>query len=229
MTLVEDYGLDSPPRTLLLLVLSINDCNHAKEMDKLHIHKVIRFFEHLRKKKEIDFSNFKLGGVSYELEENKDALIEYELIEPKDGCFALTDEGNEAAKVLKQTFDTNDYGELVFAKQLLNDLPGDELLYYMYMMIPETQKHSTEFSRLERKKEALVKSLFLKRKIDVATSSMWLGISQSDFVKKFPKRAISADMQKALIESYQKSSDEDLAIVKDFEQVDKELGQECDL
>lgn len=229
MTLVEDYGLDSAPRTLLLLVLSINDCNYEKDMDKLHIQKVIRFFEHLRKKKEIDFSNFKLGGVSYELEENKDALIEYELIEPTDGCFALTDEGNEAAKVLKQTFGTSDYCDLVFAKQLLNDLPGDELLYFMYMTIPETQKHSTEFSRLERKKEALVKSLFSKRKIDVATASAWLEISQSDFLKKFPKTAISAEMQKALIESYQKSSDEDLTIAKDFEQVDKDLDQKCDL
>ena len=92
-----------------------------------------------------------------------------------------------------------------------------------------TEKHSTEFSRLERKKEALVKSLFSKRKIDVATASAWLEISQSDFLKKFPKTAISAEMQKALIESYQKSSDEDLTIAKDFEQVDKDLDQKCDL
>jgi len=64
MTLVEDYGLDSPPRTLLLLVLSINDCNNRKAMDILHIQKVIRLFEQLRRRKENDFSNFKLGGVS---------------------------------------------------------------------------------------------------------------------------------------------------------------------
>ncbi len=229
MTLVEDYGLDSPPRTLLLLVLSINDCNHEKAMDILHIQKVIRLFEHLRQKKEIDFSNFKLGGVSYELEENKEALIEYELIEPTDGCFALTGDGNEAARALNQTFDKDEFGKLVYAKQLLNDLPGDELLYFMYKTIPETQKHSTEFPRLERKGESLVKDLFLRRKIDVATASKWLGITPNDFAKKFPKKALTTATQKALIEGYQQSSDEDLAMAKDFEQVDHELDQQCDM
>ncbi len=229
MTLVEDYGLDSPPRKLLLLALSIDDCNFQKAMDKLHIQKVIRFFEHLRKKSEIDFSNFKLGGVSYELDENKDALIEYELIELVNGRFVLTNEGYEAAKSLKQTFDKTEIEQLIFAKQLLNDLPSDELLYFVYKTIPETQKHSTEFSRLERKKETLVKNLFLKRKIDVAMASSWLGITQSDFVKKFQKKPLSAETRKALIEGYQQGADEDLVIAKDFEQVDKELDQECDM
>ncbi len=228
MTLVEDYGLDSPPRTLLLLVLSITDCNHERAMDILHIQKVIRFFEHLRQKREIDFSNFKLGGVSYELEENKEALEEYELIESKDGCFALTGEGNEAAAALMQTFDKDEFRKLVYSKQLLNDLPGDQLLYFMYKTIPETQKHSTEFSRLERKGENLVKDLFLRRKIDVATAAKWLGITPNDFAKKFPKKALSIATQKALIEGYRQSSDEDLAMAKDFEQVDHELDQRCD-
>jgi hypothetical protein len=228
MTLVEDYGLDSPPRKLLLLVLSIDDCNFQKAMDKLHIQKVIRFFEHLRKKSEVDFSNFKLGGVSYELEENRDALIEYELIEPINGRFVLTNEGYDAAKALKQSLDKTEIEQLVFAKQLLNDLPSDELLYFMYKTIPETKKYSTEFSRLERKKDMLVKNLFLKRKIDVATASSWLGISQSDFVKKLRKKPLSAENQKALIEGYQQGADEDLVIAKDFEQVDKELDEECD-
>lgn len=67
MTLIEDYGLDSPARSLLLIVLSIKDRNQKTEMDKLHIQKVIRYYEYLIEKKEIDFSNFKLGGVSYEL------------------------------------------------------------------------------------------------------------------------------------------------------------------
>jgi len=229
MTLVEDYGLDSPPRTLLLLALSINDCNHEKAMDKLHIQKVIRFFEQLRQKKEIDFSNFKLGGVSYELEENKEALIEYELIEPTDGCYTLTDEGDEAAKLLKQTFDKEDFGKLVYAKQLLNDLPGDELLFFMYKTIPETQKHSTEVPRLERKAERLVKDLFRRRKIDVATAAKWLGISPNDFAKKFSKKTLSTEIQKALIEGYQQNADDDLAIAKDLEQIDHELDQECDM
>ena len=44
MTLIEDYGLNSPARSLLLIVLSIKDANQKAEMDKLHIQKVIKFF-----------------------------------------------------------------------------------------------------------------------------------------------------------------------------------------
>lgn len=191
MTLIEDYGLNSPARSVLLLALSIEDRNQKKEMDKIHIQKVIRFFEYLRHKKEIDFSNYKLGGVSYELEENRETLVEYELIKQKDNDFLLTDEGERAAKDLKQSFDQDEYKKLIVAKEWLNDLPVDELLSFMYMTIPETQINSTEFQRLEKKKELLVKSLFSKRKIDVCTASKWLGIRESDFIKLFPKRKLS--------------------------------------
>ena len=43
MTLIEDYGLDSPARSLLLTVLSIKDRNRKTEMDKLHIQKVMNY------------------------------------------------------------------------------------------------------------------------------------------------------------------------------------------
>ena len=187
MTLIEDYGLDSPARSLLLTVLSIKDNNQRAAMDKLHIQKVLRFYEYLREKKEIDFSNFKLGAVSYELEENRETLMEYELIDQKDCDFFLTDEGNSAANDLKKTFNQEEYQQLVCAKKLLNDLLGDELLFFMYKTIPETQKHSTEFARLERKKESLVKNLFSKRKIDAQTAINWLKISEEEFHQNVPK------------------------------------------
>jgi translation initiation factor RLI1 len=229
MTLIEDYGLNSPARSLLLLVLSIKDRDQKTEMDKLHIQKIIRYFEYLRKKKEIDFSNFKLGGVSYELEENRETLLEYELIDQTNHHFILTEEeGKTAAEDLKETLGIEEYKKLVYAKELLNDLPDDELLYFMYKTIPETQKHSTKFQRLEKKKETLVKSLFSKRKIDVCTAINWLGISEDEFVKMYPKKKISQDALKALVKGYQECTDEDLAIAKDFEQVESELDEECD-
>ena len=70
MTLVEDYGLDSPPRKLLLLYL-LMIAIFRKQWTSCIFKKVIRFFEHSAKKSEVDFSNFKLGGVSYELEEQR--------------------------------------------------------------------------------------------------------------------------------------------------------------
>src|SRR3990172_307274 len=228
MTLIEDYGLNSPARSLLLLVLSIKDRDQKTEMDKLHIQKTIRYFEYLRNKKEIDFSNFKLGGVSYELEENRETLLEYELIGQINHHFSLTEEGKTAAKDLKGILGIEEYKKLVYAKEQLNDLPDDELLYFMYKTIPETQKHSTEFQRLEKKKETLVKSLFSKRKIHACTAINWLGIKEDEFVKLYPKKQISQDSLKALVKGYQECADEDLAITKDFEQVESELDEECD-
>jgi hypothetical protein len=228
MTLIEDYGLDSPARSLLLTVLSIEDVNEKLEMDPLHIQKVIRYYEYIREKKEIDFSNFKLGGVSFELEENEENLIEYELIDKKNNEFHLTEDGLLAAVDLKKTFNRQDYEQLVCAKKLLNDLPTDELLYFMYKTIPETQKHSTEFTRLEKKKESLVKSLFSKRKIDACTAMEWLKISEDEFVKLFPKKNLSENTLKLLAKGYQEGADEDLEIAKDFEQVENELDEECD-
>ena len=227
MTLIEDYGLDSPARSLLLTVLSIKDNNQRAAMDKLHIQKVLRFYEYLREKKEIDFSNFKLGGVSYELEENRETLMEYELIDQKNCDFFLTDEGNTAANDLKKTFNQEEYQQLVCAKKLLNDLLGDELLFFMYKTIPETQKHSTEFARLERKKESLVKNLFSKRKIDAQTAINWLGISEEEFVKMFPKKKLSENAINLMAKGYQECANEDLKITKDFEQVENELDEEC--
>lgn len=197
-------------------------------MDKLHIQKIIRYYEHLREKKEIDFSNFKLGGVSYELEENRETLMEYELINQTNHYFVLTGEGEDAAKDLRKILGEEEYELLVCAKQLLNDLPADELLYFMYKTIPETQKHSTEFPRLEKKKEQMVKSLFAKRKIDSDTAMKWLGTTKEEFIRLYPKNKLSQESMVALIKGYQESSAEDLAITQDFEQVESELDEKCD-
>jgi len=188
MTLIEDYGLESPVRKLLLLVLSIKDRNQKKEMNKLRMQKVIRYFEYLRQSSEIDFSNFKLGGVSYELDENLVTLQECGLIEEKDGEFLLSNEGEMAVRELEKKINQNDYSKLLFSKEQLNDLPTDELLYFMYRVIPETQAHSTEITRLDKKKELLIRNLFLKGKINACTAAKWLEINEKEFLASLPKK-----------------------------------------
>ena len=64
MSVITDYGLDSPSRAYLVLTLSMEDKNRRKSSDTLHMQKIIGYFEFLRQKKEIDFSNFLLGQVS---------------------------------------------------------------------------------------------------------------------------------------------------------------------
>lgn len=182
-----DFGLDTPARAMLILVLSMMDKTDKKEMDTVHIHKTIKYYEFMQQAATIDFSNFKLGGVSYELQENLEALEEYGLIKnigssrhPK---LVLTEEGEEAAKELVQTYSEEAIRRLKFAKLQLNDLGYEETLFFMYKLIPETQKQSTEFPRLERKKDVLVRRLFLKGRINSTTAAKWLGVNEKAFLK----------------------------------------------
>ncbi|MCL2643409.1 MAG: hypothetical protein FWD52_07890 [Candidatus Bathyarchaeota archaeon] len=228
MTLVEDYdGVRPQFMTLLLLVLSIDDYNHKKAMDMLHIQKTIELFEQSHQKKSVDLSNFKLDRVSYELEENMESLVKHDLIEQKNSNFALTPKGEKDVNLLKHQFDTTEFKKLVNAKQLLGDLSNDEILYFMYKTSSTTQEHSTELLRLERKAKSLVKSLFLKRKIDATTAAKWLDLPLADFVKKFHKKELSTKIQQELVKGYQQNADEDLAITKEFEPIDHEFDCEC--
>jgi len=186
MSLILDYGLDSPARALLILALSIQDRVQKKEMDILHIQKTIRYFEHLQQEKTIDFSNFKYGGVSYELQENLETLEECELVDrigsqrhPK---FVLTEEGEKAAKELLEKHSEEEIRRLRFAKLQLNDLNYDEILYLMYKLIPETQRNSIEFEKLDKKKHIIIPKLFLKGRINSDTAAEWLGVDKKTFL-----------------------------------------------
>ena len=184
MSLLTDYGLDTPARILPILVLSIRDRNQEKAMNVIHIHKVIRYFEYLRQKSEIEFSNFKLGAVSYELEENIQTLKDCGLIHEIDNNrLVLSEIGESAAEELETKLDKDEIPKLAFAKKQLNDLPSEELMFFIYKLIPETQEHSTEFSRLDRKKDLLVRNLFLKGRINSVTAAKWLGIDEKEFIE----------------------------------------------
>jgi len=182
MSYLDDFGLSSPSRKWPLLALSLDDKCKQRDMDILHLQKVMRYFEYLRDTLELQYSNFKLGVVSYELEENLQTLEESGLVEREKGKYVLTREGEELAGKLEKAFDKKDLQKLVFAKQQLNDLTPDETMYFMYRLIPESQVHSTEFHRLEKKRDDLVRSLFLKGRINSNTAARWLDMSEKDFL-----------------------------------------------
>ena len=187
MSYLDYYGLREPSRKWSLLALLLDDRCGTKDMDILHLQKVIRYFEYLRDTQELQYSYFKLGVVSYELKENLQTLEDSGLVEKDDTKFVLTDEGKEIAEKLSAGFDQKDLQKLLFAKQQLNDLPSDEMMYFMYRLIPESVINSTEFSRLEKKKTALVRNLFLKGKINSNTAAKWLDISEKDFIASLCK------------------------------------------
>lgn len=182
MSAILDYGLESPARALLILVLSMQDRAQKKEMDKLHIQKTIRYFEYLRQERTIDFSNFKYGGVSYELHENLETLQECSLVDKIGTKHMLTEEGKKAAKELIETYGEEKLQKLRFAKLQLNDLTHDETLFFMYMLIPETQKNSTEYDRLNQRRETLIRKLFLKGRVNSTTAAKWLGVDERVFL-----------------------------------------------
>ena len=187
MSYIEDYGLNSPSRKYSLVALSLKDRTNRKEMDIIHLHKIIRYFEYLRNTAEIKYSNFKLGVVSYELQQNLETLQDSGLVDKDDKNYVLTEEGQEIAEKLLCSMERKDLEKLIFAKQQLNDLTSDEMMYFMYRLIPESVVNSTEFPRLEKKKVALVHSLFLKGRINSAIAAKWLDMSEKDFLDSLCK------------------------------------------
>ena len=175
MSLIEDFGLVTPSRKLPLLALSIFDENNKKEMDILHINKVIRHYQYLTNKEEVEFTNYNLGAVSYEIEENMEILEESGLLRNvKNKIYKLTYLGEKAAEELKNEMSAKDIQKLEYSKQILNDLPYNELLFYMYKLLPETQKNSTQYHILKKSKRKIINSLLSKGKISEKMASKWL-------------------------------------------------------
>jgi hypothetical protein len=187
MSIITDYGLDSPARRLPLLLLALDDKKGEKEMDVLHLQKVIRYFEYLLQRNDIEFSNFNLGAVSYELQESLEALEEFGLIERIDHALQLSPLGGEASKELKLGFSNADLQKLSFAKIQLNDLTSDEVMFFMYNLLPASRENSTEIKRLDKKKDVLVDSLFKKGRINSITAAKWLGITEQRFLTSAQK------------------------------------------
>jgi len=179
MTAIADYGLDSPARALLLLVLS---AKNSEPMSRLHFQKTILYYERMQEQKDVDFSYFHYGGVSYELQENLESLIEYGLVKKIGTKYTLTDEGEKTVALLREKCDKESLRKLLFAKQQLNDLPDRELLYLMYKLFPDTQVNSKEFENLEKDKETIIPRLFLKSRITAHMASKWLGKSEKEFL-----------------------------------------------
>ena len=148
----------------------------------------MRYIEFLKQKHEVDFSNYKLGQVSYELEEGIETLLEIGLVEKQGNLYQLTDEGIKAANELKEHLDAEDLRKITFSKMQLNDLSSDELMFFMYKLIPESQTNSTEVNRLFKRSKELTESLFKKGRISAAMASKWLGVEENEFLSSIDKR-----------------------------------------
>jgi len=182
-------GLDSASRKALLLVLSIEDRQKKQEMDIVHIQKTVRFFQYLAQKNDIDYANFNYGAVSEEIDENLESLQEYGYVEEKNGIFALTEEGKACVNDVASLLGKEDLRKLTFAKKQLGDLEFNELLFFMYKIIPESAEHSIAYSRLQKEQIPLIVSLFKKGVINAETGAKWLNMTEKEFLDYLSKQS----------------------------------------
>jgi hypothetical protein len=188
MSLLVDYGLDSPARSLPILALSLKDRNDQTTMGIMHIQKVMRYFEYLSGKGQIEFSHYKYGAVSYELVENIQTLEDCGLVEePEKDHLRLTDLGCDIVTDVRSIVDDEDIKRLAFAKNQLNDLPLDELMFFLYKLLPETREHSTQAETLEKRRVPLSRSLFMKGRINSVTAAKWSGMTEKQFLASLSK------------------------------------------
>lgn len=187
MSYTEDYGLDSFTRSRLLVLLHLEDSSGERAIDILRINKELRFFQHLTKKAHIDFSHFNLGDVSDEIRETVDDFMESGLVEQDNrGKYVLTEEGENAEHEIQQTGITPEEKRMLkFSKDILNDLSDDEVLGFMYFLLPETAEHSRVINRINKNKEKIVQSLYEKGKISAKTAADWIGVTKRDILERF--------------------------------------------
>lgn len=183
MSYIEDYGLDNFTRSRVLVTLSLL----PRGIGILYLNKILRYFEYLKKTTNIDFSHFKLGDVSDEIRDSVETLSDYGLIKrTESNKLKLTDEGETAEKEVEKTIlKENEKRILKFAVDQLKDLETNELLGFMYFLLPESREYSTEYPRIEKNKIKIIKSLYIKGKISTKTAANWLDITEEKILNSF--------------------------------------------
>jgi len=131
---------------------------------------------------EFIFSTHKKGPYSPEMDETILTFLDDGLISPH---YGLTPVGKEVYnnisphRTLKEVIEDNE--------NFIRGLNEDELLTYIYVTYPETRVDSEEWSRLEKKLDATIISLFSKGKISFSRATELTGmdaISFAEYLKK---------------------------------------------
>jgi len=177
----EEYGLDAPSKILPILLFMVAGGSNKAHLNRLQINKMIRYFEFLIKKDEIGFSNYNLGGVSYELTENLGEMVDYGLLDQDErGKYVMSDEGELAGRELLEEFSKHGHELLKKSYTILRDLSDEELLFFMYKTIPKTQEKSIIMDKLMKKSVQLVQSIYDKGKISASTALSWVRDEDKD-------------------------------------------------
>jgi hypothetical protein len=196
MTKKEDYGLDTPAKILPIIIMNFDDKNEKVRLDKLQINKIICHFEKITNSNEIEFRQFKLGFVSYEVSEDLEMLTEYGLLDKDENeNYFITPEGQEAAKELLQDFPKEKTKALSEAYEL-RKLSSDELLFFMYKTYPESKSYSIVYFKLSKNDMKLVQGIYDKGLISASTALQWVSEEDRDKLDLNVKEEYSKKLEK---------------------------------
>lgn len=130
-----------------------------------------------------DFEADYMGPYSEILEEEESQLELDGILETKNYRIELSDLGKELSKTLIKNIRNKEILNIISDfKNLLNDLPEDEMLAFIYMSFPDMKQESTKYEQLKHKLKNLAIRLYKKNKISIGKASEISGIPISEFM-----------------------------------------------
>ena len=131
-----------------------------------------------------------MGPLSDALDWNLDQLEAVGLIERSDSTFRLTDEGEEHARLASRKLDSSKVRIIEETKQLLNDLPKDELLAFIYFLYPEMTVESEELQGLLPRRRDLAAKLYARGKVGLERGATIADLGVQEFAALLRRKGI---------------------------------------
>lgn len=131
-----------------------------------------------------------MGPFSDALNWNLEQLEAIGLLKKTDSRFWATDFGGECVRVLQQEIDRSEFERADEIKELINDLPSNELLALVYVLHPETTSESREVERILPKRVELAVSLYRKGKVGLELGSRIAGLPVQEFASILAERGL---------------------------------------
>lgn len=157
----------------------------------LWLHKEMFLITKALKEAEDEFEPYYLGPFSEKLESYLDQLESSEYLETPSKII-LTKKGEEIAKNIWKNASEEEREVIIRIKEFLNNLTNDEVLGYIYQSYPEMTEKSKVKDQIDKKKQEIAISLFLKKKVSLEKAAAIGDKSVDDFVHILKRKNIPA-------------------------------------
>lgn len=139
---------------------------------------------------ELGYEAALIGPFSDSLEWHLGQLEGIGLLESQDSRFRTTEFGDRRAQLLREELTQDELRQIEEVKDLLNDLPKDELLALVYALYPEMTSESEELERILPKRRELAISLYRKDKVGLELGARVAGLSVQEFASVLSERGL---------------------------------------